>query len=377
MGTVLPYIPETITVHLGPPAGDAANVTVPFADYVKNVASSEIYPTWEENALTANILAIISFALNRVYTEFYRSQGYAFDITSSTAYDQKFIQGRNFFDSVSRVVDSVFNTYIRRRGFVEPLSAKFCNGTTVTCEGLSQWGSQALAQQGLTSMQILRQYYGDNIELVVNAPMKGYTPSYPGSPLKRGAVGSDVVQMQVMVNRISKNYPAIPKIPEADGIFGPATENSVREFQKIFGLSSDGIVGKSTWYRLVRLYVGVSRLAELESEGQKFYAVSWQVPEALSTGSRGLSVRQLQFMLRVLAEYIPDIPWIEEDGIFGPRTQEAVLAFQRFAGLTPDGIAGPRTWQALYDRSSSIVGTSGPGPARYPGTPLRLGNSDY
>ena len=158
MVTVLPYIPRTITVHLGAPDAYAANVSVPFSDYVKNVASSEIYPTWDESALTANILAIISFALNRVYTEFYRSRGYDFDITSSTAIDQKFINGRSYFDSVSTIVDNIFDNYLRRMGFVEPLAAKFCNGTTVTCEGLSQWGSQSLAQQGLNSMQILRRY---------------------------------------------------------------------------------------------------------------------------------------------------------------------------------------------------------------------------
>lgn len=158
MVTVTPYIPAQITVHLGPPTTSAANVTVSFADYVKNVASSEIYPTWDDSALVANILAIISFALNRVYTEFYRSRGYDFDITSSTAIDQKFINGRNIFENVGRLVDELFNTYLRRQGFVEPLAAKFCNGTTVTCDGLSQWGSQELAQQGLSSVEILRRY---------------------------------------------------------------------------------------------------------------------------------------------------------------------------------------------------------------------------
>lgn len=170
MVTVTPYIPAQITVHLGPPTASAANVTVSFADYVKNVASSEIYPTWEDSALVANILAIISFALNRVYTEFYRSRGYDFDITSSTAIDQKFINGRNIFENVGRLVDELFNTYLRRQGFVEPLAAKFCNGTTVTCDGLSQWGSQELAQQGLSSVEILRRYYGEDIEIVRNAP---------------------------------------------------------------------------------------------------------------------------------------------------------------------------------------------------------------
>lgn len=377
MVTVLPYIPEYITVHLGSPSSDAPNVTVPFIDYVKNVASSEIYPTWEESALTANILAIISFALNRVYTEFYRSQGYPFDITSSTAIDQKFINGRNYFDSVSRIVDTIFNDYIRRIGFVEPLAAKFCNGTTAICDGLSQWGSQNLAQQGLNSVQILRNYYGNNIEIVNDAPLRGYTPSYPGTPLQRGSRGPNVVRIQVILNRVGQNYPAIPRISSVDGIFGPETENAVRAFQRIFGLTVDGIVGKATWYQLVRLYVGVNSLAELESEGQRFYAVNWQVPGNLSNGSSGQSVRQLQFMLRVLSEYINEIPPLAEDGIFGPQTRNAVIAFQRFAGLTPDGIVGPATWSALYDRASALIGANNRLSPQYPGSPLTLGDSDY
>jgi len=377
MVTVLPYVPQNITVHLGSPGSDAANVTVPFIDYVKNVASSEIYPTWDESALRANILAIISFALNRVYTEFYRSQGYPFDITSSTAIDQKFINGRNYFDSISNIVDSIFNDYIRRIGFVEPLAAKFCNGTTVTCEGLSQWGSQYLARRGQNFVQILRNYYGDNIEIVTDAPLRGYTPSYPGTPLRRGSQGANVVRIQVILNRIGQNYPAIPKISSVDGIFGPETENAVRTFQQIFGLTADGIVGKATWYRLVRLYVGVTNLAELESEGQRFYAVNWQTPSSIRIGARGQSVRQLQFMLRVLSEYINDIPPVTEDGIFGQQTQNAVIAFQRFAGLTPDGIVGPATWSALYDRASSIAGVGKNLSPQYPGSPLRLGDSDF
>ena len=186
--TVIPFVPQQITVHLAAPGQDAANVTVPFSDYVKNVASSEIYPTWEESALRANILAIVSFALNRVYTEFYRSRGYDFDITNSTAYDQAFVNGRSFFENISRLVDGLFNSYLRRPGFVEPLAAKFCNGTTVTCEGLSQWGSQNLALQGYDSVRILRSYYGD-VEIVSGAPIRGITSSYPGTPLRRGVPG--------------------------------------------------------------------------------------------------------------------------------------------------------------------------------------------
>lgn len=376
MVTFVPYIPENITVHLGAPSAAAANVTVPFVDYVKNVASSEVYPTWDDSALTANILAIISFALNRVYTEFYRSQGYNFNITSSTAIDQKFINGRNYFGSISRIVDSIFSNYLRRQGFIEPLAAKFCNGTTVTCEGLSQWGSQNLAQQGLNSVQILRRYYGNDIEIVTNAPVRGYVPSYPGTPLRRGSRGPDVVQMQVMLNRIGQNYPAIPRVT-ADGIFGQQTENAVRAFQRIFNLTEDGIVGRSSWYQMVRLYVGVTRLAELESEGQRFAGISWQAPASLQSGSSGQSVRQLQYMLNVVAQFVNSIPTVAEDGIFGEATQNAVRAFQRFAGLTVDGIVGPATWNALYERVVGIGVDLNSVNGQYPGTPLRLGDTDF
>lgn len=377
MPTVIPYVPEKITVHLGAPNSYAANVTVPFIDYVKNVASSEVYPTWEDSALTANILAIVSFALNRVYTEYYRSRGYNFDITSSTAIDQKFINGRNYFGSISRLVDNLFNDYLRRPNFVEPLAAKFCNGTTVTCAGLSQWGSQSLAQQGLSSTQILRRYYGNNIEIVNDAPVRGFTPSYPGAPLQRGSQGPSVVQMQVMLNRIAQNYPAIPRISPVDGIFGTQTENSVRSFQRIFDLNPDGIVGRSTWYQMVQLYVGVNRLSELESLGQTFYAINWQLPSNLQQGSRGQKVRQLQYLLQVVAEYVPTIPEIRQDGIFGPATQNAVIAYQNFAGLTPDGIVGPATWNSLYRRVAGIIGNDQSYAYQYPGRPLSLGDTDF
>lgn len=357
MPTVIPYIPQNITVHLGSPSSNAPNVTVSFSDYVKNVASSEIYPTWDESALRANILAITSFALNRVYTEFYRSRGYPFDITSSTAYDQAFVQGRNFFQNIDSLVDELFNDYIRRRGFVEPLAAKFCNGTTVTCEGLSQWGSQYLAEQGLSSVDILRRYYGNEIELVLNAPIQGITSSYPGTPLRVGSSGPSVVVVQTELNRISQNYPAIPKINPVDGIFGPQTENAVRRFQQIFGLTSDGIVGKATWYELIRLYVGVTSLAELRSQGQRFYGISWEYPDPLRLGSTGDKVRHLQYMLSVLAEFIPAIPPLEVDGIFGPATENAVLAAQRYLGLAQDGIVGEKTWDGIYDQFIGIEGS--------------------
>ena len=357
MPTVIPYVPQSITVHLGAPGSSAPNVTVPFVDYVKNVASSEIYPTWEESALRANIYAIVSFALNRVYTEFYRSRGYDFDITSSTAYDQAFVNGRSFFDPISRIADELFNDYLRYPGFVEPLAAKFCNGTTVTCEGLSQWGSQNLARQGYSSTQILRSYYG-NVEIVNNAPIRGITSSYPGTPLRRGSSGPYVVVVQVMINRISQNYPAIPKLATVDGIFGSRTEASVRKFQEIFGLEPDGIVGKATWYEMVRLYTAVTRLSELRSLGQQFYSIQWQYPSPLVVGDQGDKIRHLQYMLSILSEFIPQIPPVAVDGIFGPATEDAVRSAQQWFGLPVTGQVDDPTWEEIYDQFSGIENIS-------------------
>lgn len=357
MPTVIPFIPQRITVHLGSPNSNAPNVTVSFADYVKNVASSEIYPTWEESALRANILAITSFALNRVYTEFYRSRGYDFDITSSTAIDQAFVNGRSYFENISRLVDELFNDYLRRPGFVEPLASKFCNGTTVTCEGLSQWGSQNLARQGYSSTRILQSYYG-NIEIVTNAPIRGITSSYPGTPLRRGSSGPSVVVVQTELNRISQNYPAIPKLANIDGIYGSRTEEAVRRFQQIFDLEPDGVVGPGTWYALVRLYTAVTNLSELRSQGQQFYSINWSYPNALNEGDTGDKVRHLQYMLSVLSAYIQSIPDLEVDGIFGPSTRQAVLAAQRWFGLPQTGAVDEATWDEIYDQFAGIENTS-------------------
>lgn len=374
MPTVIPYVPQRITVHLGAPDASAANVTVSFSDYVKNVASSEIYPTWEESALRANILAIVSFALNRVYTEFYRSRGYDFDITNSTAYDQFFVNGRSFFTNVSRLVDDLFNDYLRRPGFVEPLAAKFCNGTTVTCEGLSQWGSQNLAQQGYSSTQILRSYYG-NVEIVNNAPIRDITSSYPGYPLRRGFTGPSVVVIQVELNRISQNYPAIPKISLVDGIFGAQTEASVRKFQEIFNLTVDGIVGQATWYALVRIYTAVTSLSELRSQGQQFYSISWANSNPIQQGDTGVRVEHLQYMLNVLSAYIPEIPSVTIDGVFGSGTRNAVLAAQRRFGLPETGIVNYDTWDEIYDQFSGIETISFRDPENFPYTSAIINNT--
>lgn len=353
MPVVVPYIPTNITVHLGAPRQSAPNVTVSFQDYIKNVASSEIYPTWEPAAIRANVLAQISFALNRVYTQFYRSQGYDFDITNTTAYDQKFIRDRNIFESVSVIVDDIFDNYIRRIGFVEPLSAKFCNGTTTTCAGLSQWGSQELAQRGYDSIAILRTYYGNNIEIVTDAPLQEPRDTFPGV-LRRGDYGEYVLVVQVMLNRISQDYPAIPKIWPTAAVFDANTETAVRKFQQIFNLTPDGIVGKATWYKMIFLYNAINDLSELVSEGQRFYRVNFQYPGVVSQGQRGEAVSALQYMLSLIGEFYDVIPPVQVDGVYGAGTAAAVRAFQQAAGLRVDGIAGEETWVQIYRVFASL-----------------------
>ena len=348
-----PYIPETIIVHLGAPDSDAVNITIAFADYVKNVVSSEIYPTWGISALRANIFAIVSYALNRVYTEYYRSRGYDFDITNTTAYDQRFINGRSVYENISELVDELFNDYIRRKGFFEPLAAKFCNGTTSTCEGLSQWGSQELAQAGANSVEILRNYYGDNVELVVNAPVQTASESYPGTPLRVGSVGPYVGYLQTALNRISQNYPAIPKIPVSN-LFGEAMLNAVRAFQSIFSLTVDGVVGRATWYQIVRIYVAILNLAELQSEGLRYTVASFEYSGELTLGDRGDAVNVLQYLLRVIGQFVQQLPAVEQTGVYDETTRQAVAAFQSYDGQEASGSVTEQTWNALYRQYASI-----------------------
>lgn len=373
----LPFIPETITVHLGAPDADAPNITVPFPDYIKNVASSEIYPTWPISALRANILSQISFALNRVYTEWYRSRGYNFDITNNTQFDQSYVQNRDIYDNISRLVDEIFNDYVRQQGAIEPYFTQYCNGTTSTCEGLSQWGTVELADEGLNSFEILQYYFGDNIEIVNDAPVDNNQPSYPGEPLRLGDVSNDVLTKQIQLNRISRNYPAIPKIDTVDGVFGTATDAAVREFQRIFDLTVDGIIGKETWYRIAYLYNSVKRLAELDSEGIALEEVRKQFSEVLQEGNSGDEVRVIQYFLAVVGTFYDTVPVIPVNGIFDAETAEAVRAFQRTVGVAEDGIVGEETWHELYRAYRGIIDTLELPENRvapYPGQPLTLGD---
>lgn len=354
--TIIPFIPKYITVHLGAPSSNAQDVTISFPDYIKNVASSEIYPTWDESAIVANIYAQISFAVNRVYNEFYVSQGYPFNITNSTAIDQKFIYGRNIFENISNIVDEIFDSYIRRIGFAEPLATKYCNGTTVTCDGLSQWGSQSLAEQGRTSVEILRYYYGNNIEIVNDAPIDEIRNSYNG-PLSVGSQNArDVATVQVILNRVSEDYPLIPKLT-VDGVFGESTQEAVEVFQDIFNLTPDGIVGKSTWYKLIYLYTGMTGLSELNSEGQKYFNSPFEYPNSIEFGDEGENVSVSQYLLQVVSWFYPQIPTIEITGVFDEATQNATRQLQKLYNLPETGVLDATTWDYLY-RSFVGVRTS-------------------
>jgi peptidoglycan hydrolase-like protein with peptidoglycan-binding domain len=353
--TGLPFIPETIIVHLGTPGSDAENVSVSFPDYVKNVASSEIFPTWPENSLRANIYVITTFALNRIYTEWYRAKGYDFDITNSTQYDQKFINGREIFENISQLTDELFGDYIRRQGSVEPLFAQFCNGTTVTCDGLSQWGTVSLANQGYTPYEILQNYYGNDIDIVTDAEVMTNTPSYPGVALRLGSYGNDVKTIQVQLNRISRNYPAIPKISPVDGAFGVETEEAIKEFQKIFNLPQTGVLDKATWYKIAYIYVSVKKLAELNSEGLSLDEVTKQYVEDLMVGMQNIQVRTLQYFLAVIGAYYDAVMPVSITGYFGPETEASVRSFQQVYGLPQTGTVNRGTWTDIYRAYDGII----------------------
>ena len=369
-------IPKNITVHLGKPAASARNVTVSFRDYIANVASSEVYPTWPEQALRANIHCQISLALNRIYTEWYPSKGYTFNITNSTSYDQYYVHGRTVFDVMVRITDDIFNTYLRKRGTVNPYYSEYCDGKSVTCPGLKQWGTVTLANQGRTALQILRYYYGSDIEIVRTSNIQSIPQSYPGSPLRQGDSGTAVFTLQRQLNRITKDYPFLGKLT-VDGVFGSRMAATVKAFQKQFNLTADGVVGRQTWYKISYIYVSVKDLAELTSEGEVSSGTlsdgTWG-GTVLRTGSTGSAVEQLQFWLNTLAQYESSIPSLTVDGVYGTGTANAVRAFQRKYGLTVDGVVGRATWTEVYDQFRSIQSDNGT-PNAYPGTALREGAS--
>jgi peptidoglycan hydrolase-like protein with peptidoglycan-binding domain len=327
---------------------------VPFVDYVKNVVSSEIFPTWNENAIRANVYVIVTYALNRIYTEWYRSKGYDFDITSTTQYDQAFVYGRDTFENIDRIVDELFNRYVHKDGYVEPYFTSFCNGTTVTCSGLSQWGSQELAERGYVPYDILTYYYGKDL-VISTAEVRSNTPSYPNVVLKEGMSSNDIKTIQVQLNRVARNYPAIPKIPDVDGIFDSATTDAVKTFQEIFDLEPTGTVDESTWYKLSYIYVSVKRLAELSSEGVKYEDISKQFPEELSIGMEGAEISNLQYYLAVIGAYYERVSPVEVTGYFGEKTKASVESFQSVFGLPVTGKVDRQTWNDIYSAYDGIL----------------------
>ena len=369
-------IPKTITVHLGAPTSSARNVTVSFRDYIANVASSEVYPTWPEQALRANIHCQISLALNRIYTEWYPSRGFSFNITGSPGYDQAYVHGRTVFDVMVRLTDDLFNTYLRKAGTTNPYFSEYCDGKTVSCPGLKQWGTVSLAEEGRSALSILRYYYGKDIEVVRTSNIAAIPESYPGSPVRQGSRGTSVFTLQRQLNRITKDYPFFGALT-VDGIFGAEMTATVKRFQRQFSLTADGTVGRQTWYKISYIYVSVKDLAELTSEGETSSGSlsdgTWG-GRTLRTGSSGSAVEQLQFWLNTISQYVSSIPSVTVDGRFGSGTAAAVRAFQRRYGLTVDGVVGEATWNAVYAQFFSIQSDNST-PNAYPGTALREGAS--
>ena len=377
---VYPTIPEEIVIHLGAPSSNAQNVTESFASYIKNVASSEVYPTWPEEALKANILAQISVALNRVYTEYYRSAGYNFDITSSPAYDQTYVPGREIFTNISELVDELFDSYIRREGRIEPLFAAFCDGIEVNCDGLTQWGSVDLANAGQDYVSILKSFYGPDIEIVTNVPIENIPESVPPVSLKEGDTGRDVEEIQRKLNRISANFPGIPKIYPQDGFFDTSTTDAVRKFQEVFGLSTDGIVGKETWYEINFIYNAVKKLASLSSEGLTVSEISTDFPSSIGLGDSGAQTLAIQYFLNFIGLFVPSVSSPAIDGSFGAATEEAVKSFQRTYGIEPSGVVDRLTFDNIENVYQGILKTLpyefSPGVILpFPGRVLRLGMS--
>ena len=377
---IFPTIPETITVHLGAPEENVQNVTESFTDYIKNVASSEIYPTWPEEAIKANVLAQISVALNRVYTEYYRSRGYEFDITSSPAYDQKYTYRKDIFSNVSRIVDDIFNSYIRREGNVEPLFAQFCDGVEVECDGLSQWGSVTLSNQGLAYDEIIKRYYGNDVEIVTGVPVENIPESAPPVPLREGDTGQDVEQIQIKLNRISRNFPGIPKIAPQDGFFDTSTTEAVKKFQEVFDLTPDGIVGRATWYRINFIYNAVKKLFELNSEGLRISELESRFTETLKEGDESVGVLTLQYYLNYIGLFLSTVSSPTIDGSFGADTKASVLSFQRAYDLPETGEVDRLTWDNIenvyFSYLRSIPYEFSPGIVLpFPGRVLRPGMS--
>jgi len=386
---VLPrvVIPNFVTVHLGRPTVAAQNVRVPFIDYVKNVASHEIFDVWPEQTIVANVYAIVSLTLNRIFTEFYRKRGQNFDISNHTSMDQMYVHHGTIGARISRIVDGIFNNYLAQIGHLEPFLALYNDGVTVNIPGrLSQWGSFHDARdRGMNAWQIIQKYYTQNLELRVCEDFSGPLESWPGSSLAIGSRGVSVETMQRYLNRVLGRY-TNQIINPVDGIFGANTQASVRLFQQIYNLPQTGIIDRATWYQIGRIYGIEKALWEMNSEGIRIGVGTTPPSVIIREGSTGARVTELQFLLDFIGMYYEEIPFVADTGRFDRLTTDAVRAFQQRFGLTADGVVGPNTWRRLYEVYWGIVNnTPGPTPTpppqnppgmpAYPGSPIRLGAS--
>lgn len=354
-----PIIPTMITVHLGAPDAAARNITVPFVEYIKNVASSEIYPNWPDDSLKANIIAQVTFALNRVYNEWYPSKGYNFDITSSPIYDQKFTEDIQFFERTSRIVDEMFNNYIVKGNQVQPLFAQYCDGKNTTCNGLSQWGTVTLANQGKSPLEILRNYYGNDIRIIYNAPVEENIMTYPGFPVDLGTSGDFVRMLKIQLNRIGRDYPAIPAIIDDSVYFNVETERAVKKFQEIFNLEVNGIVNKQTWYRIKYIYNAVKKISSIYSEGIGIDEAELVYNKTIQLGDTGGPVYALNYYINTIAYFDSSLPFLDlRDPIFTEETKQMVIAFQKKYNIVANGIVDANTWKALreaYKQTLAVV----------------------
>ena len=348
-----PVVPNQITVHLGKPDEAARDIVVPFTDYISNVASSELYPTWPVNSLKSNIYAIISFTLNRVYNEWYQSKGYNFDITNSPIYDQTYILDRVIYENISIIVEDIFNDYVVKGNQIQPYFTRYCDGRKTTCQGLSQWGTVSLANQGKSPLEILRYYYGNDIKIVNDAPVGDNTSGYPGYVNRLGSVGNPVSAIQRDLNRIRINYPAIPKIEETLGIYNKETENAVKKFQEIFALPITGNVDKATWYKIKYVYTSVKKLSDLYSEGLSPQEATFLYKDELKYGDTGIEMEYIHYYLDAISFVDPDVPHLKTNSVFKDNTKAMVMAFQQKYGLPVTGIITYADWkilQEVYDK---------------------------
>ena len=355
MAVRYPVVPNNITVHLGAPDEPAKDITIPFTDYISNVASSELYPTWPKNALIANIYAIISFAMNRIYNEWYRSKGYNFDITSSPMYDQAYVENRSTYSNIENIVEDIFNNYVVKGNQIQPYFTRYCDGRTTTCDGLSQWGSVSLANQGKSPLDILKYYYGNDITIKYDAPVGDTTEGFPGFDIGLGYVGNPVLAIQRDLKRIRQNYPAIPEITTTLGIYDEETENAVRKFQEIFDLPITGIVDKATWYKIKYIYTSVKKLSDLYSEGLSIEEATFLYTDRLDYGDTGIEVEYIHYFLDALAFLDKDIPRLPTNSIYNNNTVTMVKAFQKKYNLPVTGIFTYQDWTVLKNAYRSIL----------------------